>query len=205
MKEVWSSTYRKTKRGLPFGGELPMWGGGGGGNLCRVFNLKFCTFRKFSVLLASDMTWAAAGASRPLRASSPRTHRTLWASTHWENLTPHGIELPELILQQKLQFYAFIQSLLPSSFDELFLRNATLFGNLYFMRNLNVFYVPGVRTEFLRRFPFYSFPTAWNFLSSEFKEIAQKSIFKQSLKAKLLDNLKDFQCEKLFCNSCSSL
>ena len=102
-----------------------------------------------------------------------------------------NVVLPELILH--------------SLVDELFVRSATLYGNLYFMRNLNDFYVPGVRTEFLRRFPFYSFPTAWNFLSSEFKEIAQKSIFKQSLKAKLLDNLKDFQCEKLFCNSCSSL
>ena len=115
------------------------------------------------------------------------------------------LPLPELILQQKLQFmHLFNHSLLPSSFDELFVGNVSLFGNLYFMRNLNDFYVPGVRTEFLRRFPFYSFPTAWNFLSSEFKEIAQKSIFKQSLKAKLLDNLKHFQCEKLFYNSCSS-
>ena len=58
--------------------------------------------------------------------------------------------------------------------------------------------VPGVRTEFLRSFPFYSFPTAWNFLLSEFKEIAQKSIFKHYLNAKLLDNLKDIQCENYF-------
>ena len=116
------------------------------------------------------------------------------------------LPLPELIIHQKLQFMHLLNhSLLPSSFDELFVRNATLYGNLYFMRNLNDFYVPGVRTEFLRRFPFYSFPTAWNFLSPEFKEISQKSIFKQSLKTKLLDNLKDFQCEKLFCNSCFSL
>ena len=83
----------------------------------------------------------------------------------------------------------FNHSLLPSSFDELFVRNATLYGNLYFMRNLNDIYVTEVRTEFFRRFPFYSFATPWNFLLSEFKEIAQKSIFKQSLKAKLLDNL----------------
>ena len=68
--------------------------------------------------------------------------------------------------------HLFNHSLLPSSFDELFVRNASLYGNLYFMRNLNYFYVPGVRTEFLRRFPFYQFTTAWNFLSSEFKEIA---------------------------------
>jgi len=87
-----------------------------------------------------------------------------------------NVVLPELILH--------------SLVDELFVRSATLYGNLYFMRNLNDFYEPGVKTEFLRRFPFYSFPTEWNFLSSEFKEIAQKSIFKQSLKAKLLDNLK---------------
>ena len=73
------------------------------------------------------------------------------------------------------------------------------------MRNLNDFYVLGVKTEFFRRFPIYSFPSAWNLLSSELKEISQKSIFNQSLKAKLLDYLKDFQCEKLFCNSCSSL
>ena len=47
------------------------------------------------------------------------------------------------------------------------------------MRNLNDFYVPGVRIEFLRRFPFNSFPTAWNLLSSELKDTAQKSLFKQ--------------------------
>ena len=88
--------------------------------------------------------------------------------------------------------HLFNHSLLPSSFDELFVRNATLNGNLYFMRHLNDFYVPEVRTEFLRRFPFNSFPTAGNFLSSEFKEKSQRSMFKQSLKAKLLDNLKDF-------------
>ena len=103
------------------------------------------------------------------------------------------LPLPELILQQTLQFmHLFNHSLLPSFFDELFVRNATLNGNLYFMRHLNDFYVPEVRTEFLRRFPFNSFPTAGNFLSSEFKEKSQRSIFKQSLKAKLLDNLKDF-------------
>ena len=90
------------------------------------------------------------------------------------------LPLSELILQQKLQFmHLFNHSLLPSSFDELFLRNATLFGNLYFMRNLNDFYVPGVRTEFLRRFPSYSFSTAWNLLSSELKDTAQKSLFRQ--------------------------
>ena len=74
--------------------------------------------------------------------------------------------------------HLFNHSLLPSSFDELFVRNATHYGNLYFMRNLNDFYVPGVRTEFFRQFPFYSsFPTAWNFLSPEFKEIALKNPF----------------------------
>ena len=36
-------------------------------NIFHSLNLKLCTFRTFSVLLASDMTWAAAGASRPLK------------------------------------------------------------------------------------------------------------------------------------------
>jgi len=78
---------------------------------------------------------------------------------------PGILPLPELILQQNLQFmHLFNHSLLPSSIDELFVRNATLYGDLYFVRNLNDFYVPGVRTEFLRGFPFYSFPAALNFL-----------------------------------------
>ena len=64
-------------RGACLPGGLPMRGGGGEGNLCRVFNFMLCTFRTFSVLLASDMTWAAAGASQALRASGLRTHRTL--------------------------------------------------------------------------------------------------------------------------------
>ena len=53
------------------------------------------------------------------------------------------LPLSELILHQKLQFK---HSLLPSSFDELFVKNATL----YLMRNLNDFYVLGVRTKFFR-------------------------------------------------------
>ena len=42
--------------------------GVGGGN-CAGFYFVLCTFRRFSVLLASDMTWAAADVLRPLRAS----------------------------------------------------------------------------------------------------------------------------------------
>ena len=63
-----------------------------------------------------------------------------------------------------------------------------------------IFYVPRKRTEFLRRFPYYwILSTAWNLLSSELKEIAQKYIFKQTLKAKLLDNLKDVKnCFEIF-------
>ena len=56
---------------------VPMRGGRGGET---VQGLKFLlwSFRKISVLLVSDMTWAAAGVSRPLRASGPQTHRTLY-------------------------------------------------------------------------------------------------------------------------------
>ena len=64
----------KTNRGFAGKVGVPM---RGGGETVQGFNFVLCTFRKISVLLVSDMTWAAAGVSRPLRALGPRTHRNL--------------------------------------------------------------------------------------------------------------------------------
>ena len=41
---------------------------------------------------------------------------------------------------------------------------------MFFYEKLNDFYVPKVRTEFFRRFPFYSFTPAWNLLPPSHKQ-----------------------------------
>ena len=113
------------------------------------------------------------------------------------------LPLPELIIHQRLIFmHSYVFSLLPPSFNGMFSTNRFLNGELYNMRNMDDFFVPGVRTENLKRFPLYTFPTAWNSLSAEFKSINQRIMFKSSLKADLLGRLEYFQCIKLFCKSC---
>ena len=115
------------------------------------------------------------------------------------------LPLPELILQQRLiLMHAYVFSILPPSFNDMFLTNNSLHGNLYNLRNNDNFLVPGVRTEYLKRFPFYVFPKAWNSLPAEFKNMNQKLMFKSSIKSFLLSSFENFQCTRLFCNSCLS-
>ena len=83
-----TSTYRKTKRGLPFGGVTHV--RKGGGTLGRVFFM-LSMFRFFSALLVYDM----GGCERLKDPGGFRSFRTLnEPQPIGKNLTPHGIEGP---------------------------------------------------------------------------------------------------------------
>ena len=75
----------------------------------------------------------------------------------------------------------------------------------YSLRNENTadFYVPRVRTEFLKRFPFFKFATYWNSIEFYLRLLPNKVMFKTNLKYFFLSQIAEFKCEKLFCYICS--
>ena len=118
------------------------------------------------------------------------------------------LPLADLILQQKLNFMHSIEyCYAPSSFidNKTFPKNSQIDVHPYPLRNINDFFTPRVRNEFLTRFPFYSFSICWNTLDPSFQSISNKNVFKYSVKQHLLDRLENFVCNKLFCYTCSSL
>ena len=74
----------------------------------------------------------------------------------------------------------------------------------YQLRNNEDFLIPRINLESLKRFPFYKYPTLWNDLNPELKSLNRKNEFKYKIKSSLLEKLKDFRCNKLFCYVCSS-
>jgi len=118
------------------------------------------------------------------------------------------LPLADLILQQKLNLMHSIEyGYAPSSFIEnkTFPKNSQIDIHPYPLRNINDFFTPRVRNEFLTRFPFYSFPNCWNTLDPTFQSISNKNAFKYSVKQHLLKRLENFICNKLFCYTCSRL
>ena len=75
----------------------------------------------------------------------------------------------------------------------------------YALRNDNEFnfFVPRVRTKFLKRFPMFKFATVWNDIENYLKPLQSKVLFKTNLKYSMLNELAGFTCNKLFCYSCS--
>ena len=118
------------------------------------------------------------------------------------------LPLADLILQQKLNFMHSIEyCYAPSSFidNKTFPKNSQIDVHPYPLRNINDFFTPRVRNEFLTRFPFYTFPICWNTLDPTFHSISNKNAFKYSIKLHLLERLENFVCNKLFCYTCSRL
>ena len=69
----------------------------------------------------------------------------------------------------------------------------------YVLRNNNGFFVPQTKNEYLKRFPFYTFPLAWNNLSLNLKLTQNIKIFRMNLKSYLMLPYKTFSCDRLFC------
>ena len=97
--------------------------------------------------------------------------------------------------------FSYDRNILPNSFQDYFLQNFERGFNSG-LRNANDYFVPGVRSEFLRRFPFVSVPSAWNNFLVEIKQSQSKNIFKSASKAYLIDKLQGFTCERLLCPCC---
>ena len=92
------------------------------------------------------------------------------------------LPLPELIYQQKLHLiHAFIQN-----FENFILLNNQVHVHNYIFRIYRDFFIPLANTEFLNRFPFYSFPLAWNNLPNNIKDISSKKLFRINLKQNLI-------------------
>ena len=116
------------------------------------------------------------------------------------------LPLPELIAQQCLYFMHSIEyNYAPFSFfnPETFPRNLNLENHSYPLRNLQQFNVSRLNSSWLKRFPLYTFTTAWNELDISLKSISSKIEFKIKLKKYLLGKLEGFVCTRLFCYSCS--
>ena len=85
----------------------------------------------------------------------------------------------------------------------LFPKNINLEIHPYSLRNLDLFYIPRTNNAMIKRYPLYSFTSTWNELDISLRSIASKLEFKHKLKMFLLDKLKNFECSRLFCYSCS--
>ena len=93
----------------------------------------------------------------------------------------------------------------PTSFyiDPMFQKNLNIENHYYPLRNLGNYYIPRVKNNSLNKFPLYSFPVSWNNLNDSLSSIANKNSFKYELKTHLLSRLMNFECNKLFCFTCS--
>ena len=68
----------------------------------------------------------------------------------------------KLMLQSKLLFmHAVHNDYAPASFNHVFVKNNTR-DVTYELRNAGAYVVPAARIEFFKKFPIYTFPTAWN-------------------------------------------
>ena len=66
------------------------------------------------------------------------------------------------MLQSKLLFmHSIHNSYAPNSFKNMFIKNNDR-DVAYELRNEGAYVVPAVRIEFFKKFPIYTFPTAWN-------------------------------------------
>ena len=153
-----------------------------------------CTSQKNINLLNKSQKWAI----RIINKAKYNSHtQPLFACS---NILPFS----DLILQQNLHIiHAFIFNYLPSSFSNLLQRNHEAQTHNYSFRNVNEFFVPQVKNEFLKRFPPYAFPVAWNTLPVHLKNIPNKNMFRINLKNHLMSPYKSFTCNRLFCYVCS--
>ena len=68
-----------------------------------------------------------------------------------------------------------------------FYKKFSLNRSLLSLRNADDFFLPRVRNDFLKKFPFFSFPLLWNDFDPNIKQIESKLGFTLSVKKFLLD------------------
>jgi len=117
------------------------------------------------------------------------------------------LPLPDLVTFFSLQFMQqFTQSLLPSSFDNVWTNNAMRdpSGRRYQLRNDDDLYIPPARLVSTEKHPFHLFPKIWhNFNEHDIKIERAKPIFNFKLKKYFLQDLRDHVvCTRLLCPVC---
>jgi hypothetical protein len=122
--------------------------------------------------------------------------------------TTNILPLPNLCEFFKLQFVQrFIQGFLPSSFNNIWIKNEARRAENVSMvlRNHNEFFVPTSRLKTFENFPLYLFPKLWvNFQNENIKFIRNIHEFNLSLKEHFIDKLSlNIVCEKAYCPSCN--
>jgi hypothetical protein len=80
--------------------------------------------------------------------------------------------------------YCIVNNRLPFSFNEMWISNIVRNPALQ-LRNAEDFYVPALRFETVKRFPFFTFPKLWNDEPAS-KNTPSKKTFSASLKSALL-------------------
>jgi hypothetical protein len=131
-------------------------------------------------------------------------------NAHTEPLfkTLNILPLPSLCEFFRLQFMQrFIQGLLPSSFNNIWVTNSAYRSSLTSMalRNSDDFYIPFARLTQTSNHPYFLFPRLWdNFKEENIKILREKIEFNRELKHFLVSKLSAVvDCQRLFCPSCS--
>ena len=89
-------------------------------------------------------------------------------------------------------------------FEGIFPKNVNLDRHEYALRNISAYFVPRHNNIFFKRFPPISFPSTWNEIPADLKLIESKQLIKHKLKEMLLENISNFECNKLYCYVCSN-
>ena len=94
----------------------------------------------------------------------------------------------KLMLQSKLLFmHAVHNDYAPAPFKHVFVKNNTR-DVTYELRNAGAYVVPAARIEFFKKFPIYTFPTAWN-NAGNLVFYNNKITFQKALKEELFANV----------------
>ena len=116
------------------------------------------------------------------------------------------LPLQDLITQQqRIIIHSIVYNYSRVSYEDVFKRNSDLIIHNYPLRNADELSLPHARNEYLKRFPFYSFPRLWNNLDPTIKSIGNINTFKFILKKCLLEKYAQFECERLLCYSCLTM
>ena len=105
-------------------------------------------------------------------------------------------------MQTRIFLHSLFYNYSTVKFEDCFKLNYETLNSSYSLRNNNDFSVPKIRLEFLKRFPFYSFPKSWNLMPGELKGIHDKRMFISNNKETFYFNYSNFSCNRLFCYTC---
>lgn len=117
------------------------------------------------------------------------------------------LPLPTLSEFFKIQFiHKFLNNELPRSFESMWSTNAERVpgGNIPYLRNNNILFVPPSRLNSTEKFPLHSFPHLWVSLHEDsIKSERSKSEFNFKLKFFYIDKLASvYICTRLLCPHC---